>query len=179
MGRILDKTRCYLSGHMQYKNGAAWRENTQNVLEDMGVKVFNPYKSIYIEPILEGPEQFATLKQLMNEEKLEEVRTKFSKVRNYDLGLVDKSDFIVCHIYPEIASWGTGEELAMAALQRKPTFISVEGGRTKCPLWIAAQFPSRYIYNSQEELLETLRKINSGEIIADSDRWRLLKPDFR
>ena len=37
-----------------------------------------------------------------------------SIVRSYDLNLVDRSDFIVAHILPDVASWGSAEELVTA-----------------------------------------------------------------
>lgn len=172
-------TRTYLVGHMQYKDGSEWRKTTRLSLESMGVKVYDPYLKPYLESVEEGPAEFQKLKNLLESDDLDGVRERFSKVRNYDLALVDKSDFIVAHIFPEIASWGSAEEIYLASSQRKPVFISIEGGRTKCPIWLASVFPGKYFYNSQDEILDTLRKINSGEIKPDSDRWRLLKPEFR
>ena len=56
------------------------------------------------------------------------------EIRIFDLNLVDRSDFIIAHIIPNVASWGSAEELVTAVRMKKPTFISVEGGKKECPL---------------------------------------------
>ena len=39
--------------------------------------------------------------------------------------------------------------------------------------------PHKYIYDSVEEVLDIIHQIDRGEKEADSDRWRLLKPEYR
>ena len=67
----------------------------------------------------------------------------------YDLNLVDRSDFIIAHILPDVASWGSAEELVTAVRMKKPIFISMEGGKSQTPLWILGMLPHNYIYNSK------------------------------
>jgi hypothetical protein len=62
---------------------------------------------------------------------------------------------------------------------KKPIFLSVEGGKKKCPLWILGMIPHKYIYNSVEEIVDMIRKIDGEKVKVDSDRWRLLKPEYR
>ena len=100
-------------------------------------------------------------------------------IRSYDLNLVDRSDFIIAHLVPEVASWGSAEEIVTAVRMKKPIFISMEGGKSKTPLWMFGMFPHKYIYNSINEVLEMIFKIDSGAIEIDSDRWRLLQEKFR
>ena len=101
------------------------------------------------------------------------------EIRSYDLNLVDRSDFIVAHLNPTVASWGSAEEIVTAVRMKKPVFISIEGGKTKTPMWLFGMIPHKYIYNSIDEIISTLHSINSGEKIIDSDRWRLLKHKYR
>ena len=42
---VLDKTRTYLVGHMQYSDGRNWREHVEKELESLNITVFNPYKN--------------------------------------------------------------------------------------------------------------------------------------
>ena len=107
------------------------------------------------------------------------VAERMKKVRSYDLNLVDRSDFIIAHIVPSIASWGSAEELVTATRMKKPVFISVEGGKRKTPLWIMGQLPHEYIYDSVEDIIDIIKKIDAGEQSIDDDRWRLLNKSLR
>ena len=74
----------------------------------------------------------------------------------------------------------TGEQLdSLRKITKKPIFVSMEGGKAKTPLWMTAMFPHKYIYDSVEEIIEMVEAIDSGEKEIDSDRWRLLKPEYR
>ena len=176
---VLHKTRVYLVGHMQYVNGAGWRQTVRNTLTPLGITCFDPYDKPFVKDVEEGDNVRERLKQQMENGEYDAVQKHMREIRKFDLNLVDRSDFIVAHIVPHVASWGSAEELVTAVRMKKPTFISVEGGKSKCPYWIMGMFPHKYIYNSVDEILEMLLKINSGEKSIDSDRWRLLKPEYR
>jgi hypothetical protein len=100
-------------------------------------------------------------------------------VRAYDLNLVDRSDFIVAHLVPEVASWGSAEEIVTALREKKPVFVSMEGGKSKTPLWMLGMFPHKYIYNTVDEIIDMLFAIDCGNKPIDSDRWRLLQKEYR
>lgn len=176
---LLNKTKTYLVGHMQYADGSSWRQYVRQQLSPMGITVFDPYDKPFIKDVDEGKEIRASLKALMKNEKYDEVQSRMKEIRIYDLNLVDRSDFIIAHIIPEIASWGSAEELVTANRAKKPIFLSIEGGKKKCPLWILGTIPHRYIYNSLSEIISTIKGINNGNIQIDSDRWRLLKEEYR
>jgi len=40
-------------------------------------------------------------------------------------------------------------------------------------------FPHKYIYNSLDEIVEMLYAIDNGDKKIDSERWRLLKKEYR
>ena len=101
------------------------------------------------------------------------------EIRTYDLNLVDRSDFIVAHIIPDVASWGSAEELVTAVRMKKPIFISMEGGKKNTPLWIMGMLPHHYIYDSIEEVVDMIKQIDSGQKSIDSNRWRLLREELR
>ena len=100
-------------------------------------------------------------------------------VRSYDLNLVDRSDFIVAHLVPDVASWGSAEEIVTAVRMKKPIFISMEGGKSKTPLWMLGMLPHKFIYNNLDEVIEMLYAIDNRSKPIDSDRWRLLKKEYR
>ena len=39
---LLENTRTYLVGHMQYANGRDWREYVEKKLDSLNIKIFNP-----------------------------------------------------------------------------------------------------------------------------------------
>jgi hypothetical protein len=145
----------------------------------MGITVFDPYDKPFIKDVAEGYEIRKSLSELISNNKYDDVQERMKEIRIYDLNLVDRSDFIIAHILPEVASWGSAEELVTANRSKKPIFLSVEGGKNKCPLWILGMLPHRYVYNSLSEIISTIIGINSGFVEIDSARWRLLREEYR
>ena len=164
---------------MQYVDGQDWREKVEAELAPLGVRVFNPYKKPFVKDVDEDEE--ARLKMLLAMKKgwYSDVVKRMKQIRSYDLNLVDRSDFIIAHLLPDVASWGSAEELVTAVRMKKPIFISMKGGKKKTPLWMMGMIPHHYIYDSVEEILDMLKKIDSGDKDIDSDRWRLLKKELR
>ena len=179
MENILDKTRTYLVGHMQYANGRDWREYAEGELEPMGIRIFNPYKKPFVKDVAEDENVRGKVSADMENGHFSDVAKRMKEIRSYDLNLVDRSDFIVAHLLPDVASWGSAEEIVTAVRMKKPVFISMEGGKTKTPLWMMGMLPHKYIYDSIEDVVGILKKINSGEKDIDSDRWRLLRKELR
>ncbi len=179
MNNLLANTKTYLVGHMQYVEGRNWREEVTEKLSKINVKCFDPYKKPFIEEVKEDEETRETLDKWMRSKQYDRVAERLKAVRAYDLNLVDRSDFIVAHLVPEVASWGSAEEITTAVRCRKPIFVSMEGGKEKTPLWMMGMFPHKYIYDSVDEIVDVLYAINDGTQPIDSDRWRLLKPEYR
>lgn len=175
----LYRTKTYLVGHMQYANGEDWRVKVEKFVAPMGVQVFNPYKKPFVKDVEEDEGAREKMLTAMENGWYNDVAKRMKQIRSYDLNLVDRSDFIVAHLLPDIASWGSAEELVTAVRMKKPIFISMEGGKKKTPLWMMGMIPHHYIYDSVEEILDMLKKIDSGEKDIDSDRWRLLKKHLR
>ena len=108
-----------------------------------------------------------------------DVAERMRTIRSYDLNLVDRSDFIIAHLVPEVASWGSAEEIVTAVRMKKPIFISMEGGKEATPLWMMGMVPHHYIYDSVEDIISMIKDIDDGKKEIDSDRWRLLREDLR
>jgi nucleoside 2-deoxyribosyltransferase len=176
---LLAKTSTYLVGHMQYVEGRDWREQVEAELEPLGIKLFNPYKKPFVKDVDEDEDVREFIDRQMRKGYYSDVSERMKQVRSYDLNLVDRSDFIIAHLVPEVASWGSAEELVSAARMKKPVFVSMEGGKQKTPLWIMGMIPHHYVYDSVEEIIEMIKEIDKGNKPIDSDRWRLLKKKFR
>lgn len=176
---ILDKTKVYLCGPMQYQNGEAWRNDMTNFLDQIGVTVFDPYKKPFINAPEEDDNTHKKMKVLMDSGDYDEVAEHFKKVRSFDLSMVDRADFLICYINPKVFTAGSIEELSWGVRCKKPIFIVVEGGKKNTPLWIMGMLPHKYIYDSFDDVKSVLANINSGVKSIDSDRWRLLKDFLR
>ncbi|MBC8214791.1 MAG: hypothetical protein ISR90_00855 [Candidatus Marinimicrobia bacterium] len=176
---LLEFTKTYLVGHMQYSDGQDWREYVEEELEKLNITVFNPYKKPFVKDVKEDEEARRKMLSDMDNGLFSDVANRMKIVRSYDLNLVDRSDFIIAHLLPDVASWGSAEEIVTAVRMKKPIFVSMEGGKKKTPLWLLGMFPHHFIYESIEDVMVMIKKINSGEQIIDSDRWRLLRKELR
>mgnify|MGYP000206088429 FL=1 len=176
---LLSKTKTYLVGHMQYLSGRNWREEVTEKLSEIKITCFDPYKKPFVKDVEEDEASRIEMETWMKTKQYDRVSERMKTVRSYDLNLVDRSDFIVAHLVPEVASWGSAEEIVTAIRMKKPIFISMEGGKSKTPLWLLGMLPHKYIYNSLEEVIDMIYAINSGVKPIDSDRWRLLQEQYR
>ena len=179
MSNLLYKTKTYLVGHMQYLSGRDWREEVTEKLKDLSITCFDPYKKPFIKDVEEDEASRQEMEAWMKTKQYDRVTDRMKTVRSYDLNLVDRSDFIIAHLVPDVASWGSAEEIVTAVRMKKPIFISMEGGKAKTPLWMLGMLPHKYIYNSLDEVLEMLYAIDNGIKPIDSDRWRLLRKEYR
>lgn len=164
---------------MQYASGRDWREYVENQLEPFDIRIFNPYNKPFVKDVKEDEEERLSIAHCMENGYYNDVAERMKLVRSYDLNLVDRSDFIIAHLLPEVASWGSAEEIVTAVRMKKPIFISMEGGKSKTPLWMMGMLPHHYIYDSIEDVVEMIEAIDSGKKEIDSDRWRLLREDLR
>ena len=175
----LENTRTFLVGHMQYASGIDWREDVTKELTPLNIKIFNPYDKPFVKDVDEGEDARLSLAHCQKHGYFNDVAERMKLVRSYDLNLVDRSDFIIAHLLPDVASWGSAEELVTAVRMKKPIFVSMEGGKHKTPLWMMGMLPHRYIYDSIEEVVDMVKQIDCGDKKIDSDRWRLLRKELR
>ena len=164
---------------MQYLSGRDWREEVTEKLAPLSITCFDPYKKPFVKDVEEDEASRIEMETWMKTKQYDRVSERMKTVRSYDLNLVDRSDFIIAHLVPDIASWGSAEELTTAISMKKPTFISMEGGKSKAPLWLLGMLPHKYIYNSLDEVTEMLYAIDNAIKPIDSDRWRLLRKEYR
>lgn len=164
---------------MQYLSGRDWRQEVTEKLSKLSITCFNPYEKPFIKDVEEDEGSRILMEKWMQDEDYELVAKKMKTVRAYDLNLVDRSDFIIAHLVPDVASWGSAEEIVTAVREKKPVFVSMQGGKCKAPLWMLGMLPHKYIYNSLDEIIKMLYDIDNGRKNIDSDRWRLLKKEYR
>lgn len=167
---------------MEYASGQDWRKYFKEEVKDMNITCFDPYEKPYDQHIL-GADESDTIRddcrKQIKEGNYDEVSKLFKSIRNLDLALCDKSDFIVGKIIPHVASWGTAEELSTSVRMKKPIFLVVDGGKQLVPLWILGMIPHSFIFNNMEEVIQRLKDIDSGKEKIDPKYWRLLKKEYR
>jgi nucleoside 2-deoxyribosyltransferase len=164
---------------MQYLSGRDWRKEVTEKLAPLNILCFNPYEKPFMKDVEEDEASRQEMETWMKTKQYDRVTEKMKTVRAYDLNLVDRSDFIVAHLVPDVASWGSAEEIVTAVREKKPVFISMEGGKAKTPLWMLGMLPHKFIYNNLDEVIEMLYAIDNGSKPIDSDRWRLLRKEYR
>lgn len=175
----LNKTRCYLVGHMQYADPGDWREYVKSELKETGIVFYNPLDKPFISDIDETSNTRDFLNKKLEQGNFDYVHEHMSSIRRSDLNLVDRSDFIIAHIVPDVGSWGSTEEIMCANRMKKPVFVSIEGGRHKVPLWLAGMLPPHYFFDNIEKVVDTVKEIDYGKRALDPNRWRLLKEEYR
>lgn len=164
---------------MQYLSGRDWRKEVTEKLAPLNILCFNPYEKPFMKDVEEDEASRQQMETWMKTKQYDRVTEKMKTVRAYDLNLVDRSDFIIAHLVPDVASWGSAEEIVTAVREKKPVFISMEGGKSKTPLWMLGMLPHKFIYNNLDEVIEMLYAIDNGSKPIDSDRWRLLRKEYR
>ena len=178
---VLQKTRCYLIGAIENCSsyGRCWREIIKEFLAGIDVHVFDPNAKPYIKDLSETEDLHLSLRQMRAEGQYDALGSIMKDIRAYDLGLVDKSDFVIFYFDPDTLTCGSWEEFFLANRQKKPIFFICPKGLDKVPLWVYGTIPAKYMYSSLDSAISMLTRINSGCIQPDSSRWRLLKPEFR
>jgi hypothetical protein len=164
---------------MQYINGERWRDKIKDELKGCDIHFFDPYHKPFVHDIPEDDISRNEMTHWMETEQYDLVQQRMWDVRGYDLRLCDICDFFIAHLVPEIASWGSAEEITTIIREKKPLFLSIEGGKKKTPLWLMGTVPHKYVYNNIDEIIQRLKAIDDGIIQLNSDRWRLLKPELR
>lgn len=173
-------TKIYLSGPMENtSDGRSWRQTAKARLSNLGIVCFDPYEKPFLHAFEENEQTRAELKDAMQNGEFDWVHRRMKEVRNTDLRICDLSDFGLFFIDPKIVSYGTAEELSMMNSQKKPCFIVVNGGKKLAPLWLMGVLPPHYFYDSLEDALSMIERIDSGRREIDSNRWRILKEEYR
>lgn len=162
-----------------HAEGDEWRNDVRRQLADTGIIFFSPYERPFINDIPEDAQARDELNQGMRTEAWDFVADRMTKIRAHDLRLVDISDFIIARIDPKVVTYGTIEEITTAVREKKPIFLCVVGGKEKTPLWLMGMFPHRYIYDDLDTVVEVVRAIDSEHIRLSSDRWKLLRKEYR
>ena len=178
---LLKRTRCYLIGSMEFLNGEGWRNTVKKELGDRNITFFDPYHKPFIDDV---PEDDAARQEMLHWRETGQydlVAQRMKQVRAYDLRLCDISDWFIAVIRPSVASWGSAEEITTLIREKKTIFLVIDDpkGKRACPLWLFGVLPHKYIYDSLEDAINTVKAIDDGIVKISNDRFKLLKEEFR
>jgi len=179
MSGILNKTKVYLCGGIENFPGQNWRESITTELSKMGIIALDPLDKPFINSHPEDQDIHRWLRERRAALDLQSVRDFIKVVRRQDLTMIDRSDFVIANLHPTKASYGSAEELSFSERALKKVFIVIDGGIQFTPYWLLAMFSEKCFYNSIDDVLTELRKIDNGEIQMDDKYWRLFKEDLR
>lgn len=172
---LLKNSTTYLVGPMEYSSDCfSWRDAITSTLQlNFNIKCFDPNKDHFVNLVSETEEDRAILKEQRELENWTYVSDYMKQVIRRDLRMVDLSTFIVGRIEPETPTFGTIHEIVVASLQSKPILIQTDD-KKKFPLWLAGLVNMNMVFETWEELVSYLAKIDSGEIYADPKYWKIL-----
>lgn len=154
----------YLAGAIDRvaDSGHGWRNDITPFLSSLGINVLNPLKK----PIsvgLEGDDYRYERHILKQEGRYADLAKIMKRVRNVDLRMVDKSDFLIVSIDMDVALCGTYEEIFWANRQKKPILIKCEQGVRNLPDWLFGCIPHQFFFNSWDSLIAYVRHVDSSE----------------
>ncbi len=166
---------CYLAGPMTdcADLGIGWRESIIPELKAMGVVVLDPTNKP-IDIGREGKAEREHFKAMREAGDLEGVRQFMKVIRRVDLRCVDLSSFLIVRL-DGTPTMGTFEEIAMGVREQKPVLIWLDGTYSKANVnaWLLSQVPLEYIFESREELLDYLHRIDDSIDHPEDRRWML------
>jgi len=155
---------CYLAGPMTdlHDLGIGWRQAITPELKAMGVVVLDPTNKP-IDIGREDAEARAEFRAMRDAGDLEGVRQVMKVIRRVDLRCVDLSSFVIVRL-DGTPTMGSYEEIAMSVREQKPTLIWLDGTLTKTNVnpWLLSQVPLEHIFESQQELLGYLHRIDES-----------------
>lgn len=178
-GGLIKGATCFLSGPIDRvsDDGVQWRNyiKEQAAERDLGLNFFDP---------CDKPEGLGSeigieknkVRDLLQEGKWEEAQDFVKIFRRYDLRGVDTSDFLIVKVDMAVHMCGTYDELFTAEREQKPILVIMGTGQKKLdiPTWLIAFIRPDEIFETEDECLDYLEKLNKGELEFDR-RWVPIK----
>lgn len=176
---VLFGTRTYLAGNLEFSSDTInWRKTVKDKLSEIGIISLNPMDSNFIDDFAESDENRNLMIKKRQLGEWEFVQKYMDSVIKKDLRMIDIVDFVIFNFEFDKPTYGTVHELILSKTDKKPIFVIAEN-KKKVPLWLVGLIPEKYIYESIDDVIDTLYRINSGEIKIDSEKWKLLKHELR
>lgn len=128
----------YLAGPIELDTddgGQKWRDVITPSLDEAGIYVQDPCKT---EPLATGMDVVTAQEQFnrwIKGGRYDLFSDKFKLVVEKDMRMVDRSDFIIVHLFPDIGTTGTIHEMARAWRLKKPIYLIYYGPISNLSKW--------------------------------------------
>ena len=144
----LNNTRCYLAGPIDYAqdDGVEWRRNFTKFLTRLGIVPLDP---------TDKPMTQCKYNEIGDEKKMIE---KLIELERWDELRTMAKEIVLVDLFESLR-------------QRKPTYVVVEGGKKKMPMWLRGKLNHNFCFNSFKELEAYLEGLHTGIIEPDYTRW--------
>ena len=149
-------------------DGVGFRQEIKHKIIEAGLKVrfFDPtnkpvggFKEI-------GHEKDHAFK-LRAEGRFKELKAFVHAFRRQDLRAVHVSDIVVAYVDPDVHMCGSYNEILVAEQEDKPRLVVIKGGVKRCPLWLFDVFDTEHMFDTIDDLVRHLVRIDSGEVQFD------------
>jgi len=177
---VLEGSLCYLIGAIDRveDQGKGWRREIVGKCKKKGIKI----------KFLDPTNKISKLKKEIDEEhfKLCELKStgRFDELSDFVKDIVhddhrgiDIADFGIVYIDMNCHMCGSYFELQSLLTQHKPYFIIIKQGKKEAPGWLFGILDHNYMFDSVDEVVEELRKINEG-VTPLNDKWVLIRKEL-
>lgn len=169
--------RCYLFGPMDDvpDRGTGWRNAITPQLEALGVIVINPCEKPDTFHIKEEDITVQAINSLKAAGELKEARELMKPIAHYDLGCVDRTDFMLGYLDPDVHMCGSYMEAKQGLTSYHPVLTVVKGGVKRTPNFYLALSKLETLFNDFDEAMNYIKGIDNGSIQDDLDgRWKFM-----
>lgn len=168
MANYLANKKCYLSGPIEFAADGFWRPQPIHELQErFMIDVFDPFAD-------EKQQWSEEIKKAKEENNIDEL-VKISKqfVRK-DLGMVDRSDFLIAYVPYGVNTVGTVHEIINSNNSKKPTLLVTNKENISfIPLWYFGIISKGYMFAGWNNLFKYLQEVDEGKQMTD-DKWHLV-----
>ncbi len=167
----------YLGGPIQYvqDGGMPWRDDVTQRMVDIGIKenhILNPCKKPFNNFMGDDLDShIGYLDELCDDGQWDEIERIAKHTIRIDLRMVDKSDLLYAHLYPDIPTVGTIDEISIACGQKKPVVVVIPGGIKNCSYWLIGRLGKNAIFASDDEAIQHISDVMHGKIVVDAKKW--------
>jgi len=176
----LDGAVCYLAGPFDFDPdlGVGYRQKIKELTHDKNInlKFLDPTHKLTGLSKDVGQEQ-NKIQNYKRKNDWKNLRLFMKRIVKEDLRQVDLSDFVIVMVDTSVHMCGTYHELLTAESQRKPVLVIVKGGKEKAPAWLFGVIRYDYMFDSIEECVEHLNRLNTGEEKLN-DKWILFRKEL-